>query len=123
MSCRWFNVYGTPPLERSSKTTKRTQGSTFLGRVLVSFSLISNERPKFNQGQGGKMREPKTRDYQIWVDLYDLVGCEAISEDSDIWAVVTIGGANISERHHATWKNKKKYYQWKNPQVPALENI
>ena len=24
MPCRWFNVYGTPPLERSSKTTKRT---------------------------------------------------------------------------------------------------
>lgn len=107
MSCRWFNIYGTPPLERSSKTTLRTQGSTFLGRVLVAFNLISNDRPRFNEGTGNKMREPKARDYQIWVDLYDLVGCEAISDDSDVWAVVSIGGKFNSARHHASWNRKK----------------
>ena len=68
------------------------------------------------------MRDPKTRDYQIWVDLYDLVGCEAISDDEDIWAVVTIGTYK-SERHHANWNKKKKFYRWKINQVPKMEEI
>ena len=68
------------------------------------------------------MRDPKTRDYQIWVDLYDLVGCEAISDDEDIWAVVTIGTYS-SVRHHAVWYKKKKFYRWKENQVPKMEEI
>ena len=71
------------------------------------------------------MKEPKTRDYQIWVDLYDLVGCEEISEGSEVWAVVKIGGEKPSERHHAAWYDKKgkKFYRWKVNQVPAMVDI
>jgi hypothetical protein len=46
MRARWFNLYGTHPLERSSKTTGRREGSTYLGRVLIAFNLVSNDRPQ-----------------------------------------------------------------------------
>lgn len=45
MPARWINLYGTSPLERSDRTKGRRQGSQYLGRVLLAFSLISNERP------------------------------------------------------------------------------
>ena len=59
------------------------------------------------------MRDQKTRDYQIWVDLYELVGCEEISSNSDVWAVVSIGKGYKTERHHAKWNAKKETYKWK----------
>ena len=91
MPCRWFNLYGTEPLERSSKTRSRTQGSQYLGRWLVAFSLISNDRPQLKNDQTNPMREPNTRSYQLWVDMYDLVGCEVVSDGSPLWCIISIG--------------------------------
>ena len=45
MPPQWINIYGTKPLERSNRTKNRKEGSSFLGRVLIAFSMITNERP------------------------------------------------------------------------------
>jgi len=45
MKARWFNMYGTHPNERNAKTKGRREGSTYLGRVLIQFSLIPNDNP------------------------------------------------------------------------------
>ena len=45
MPARWINLYGTQPLERSNRTKSLKWGSQFLGRVLIAFTLIPNERP------------------------------------------------------------------------------
>lgn len=45
MTARWFNLYGTHPNERSAKTKGRREGSSYLGRLLMQFALIPNDKP------------------------------------------------------------------------------
>ena len=73
MPARWFNLYGTHPEDRADNTKGRKEGSTYLGRVLLAFSLVANERPQLNAGQANPIKEPKSMMYQLWVDLYDLI--------------------------------------------------
>ena len=45
MKARWINLYGTHPLERSNRTKSKKEGSCWLGRVLIAFSIVSTDRP------------------------------------------------------------------------------
>jgi hypothetical protein len=60
MSARWINLYGVKPLERSSRTTGKKEGSQWLGRVLIAFNMVSNERPQFMSQVGNAVKEPKS---------------------------------------------------------------
>ena len=105
MPCRWFNLYGTDPAERTGRTRGRKEGSQYLGRVLVAFSIYSSERPQLANIAANPVRPPKSRTYQLWVDLYDLIDCDVIPSDSPIWAVISIGR---SKSDKAPAKAKKK---------------
>ena len=46
MPVRWINLYGTNPDKRGDSNTKgRWEGSSYLGRVMIAFSIIPTERP------------------------------------------------------------------------------
>ena len=85
MPIRWINLYGTKPLERSSKTKMRKEGTSWLGRVLISFNLVSNERPMLGESIGPTINPPKVQNYQMWVDLYDLINCDIVDKDDTLW--------------------------------------
>ena len=63
MSARWFNLYGTHPNERSAKTKGRREGSTYLGRVLIAFSLIPSDYPNLVQHHSSGLNEPRQANY------------------------------------------------------------
>ena len=91
--------------------------------MLVAFSLISNERPQLAAGTADPIKEPKTRHYQLWVDLYELIKCDVIAADSPVWVVISIGRQK-SDRQVAkpVRKSKCSYWKWpkKQRQVPAM---
>lgn len=50
MPAKWINVYCIPPLERNTAFTKikhPKEGTAFMGRALISFQLLPNEKPAF----------------------------------------------------------------------------
>jgi len=38
-----------------------------------------------------QLSEPKTRNYQLWVDLYDFVNCEVIKPGKPVYCIISIG--------------------------------
>ena len=56
MGVKWINLYGTKPLERSSRTRSLREGTQFLGRILINIKLIPNERPQLNSAQGNQIK-------------------------------------------------------------------
>lgn len=54
MAAKWVNLYGIPPWERNSgfintfvKKRHPQEGTYFMGRILLSFSLLANEKPSY----------------------------------------------------------------------------
>ena len=58
------------------------------------------------------MKDPKTRNYQLWVDLYELIKCDVVSEGSPVWCIISIGRKE-SERQVAKPATNGKQYYWK----------
>lgn len=126
MPPRWINLYGTRPEERSGRTKGRKEGSQYLGRVLMAFSLISNERPQLAAGAGTAFKEPKTRHYQLWVDLYELIKCDVIAAGSPVWVRVSIGKQEErSQSAKPVVNDKCAYWKWprKQREVPAITEM
>ena len=55
MAARWINLYSIPPFERNNgfinnfvKRKHPKEGTYFMGRILLSFSLLANEAPIFS---------------------------------------------------------------------------
>lgn len=46
MSPKWIHLYGVLPADRNAKTKGRKEGSSYLGRILISFSMIPSDRPQ-----------------------------------------------------------------------------
>ena len=89
MIARWFNMYGTHPNERNAKTKGRREGSTYLGRVLIQFSLIPNEYPNLTVHHSNNISEPRQDNYLLNVDLYEWANCDYEHHDKSMWVVVT----------------------------------
>ena len=125
MAPRWVNLYGTHPDDRADNTKGRKEGSSFLGRVLLAFSLVANERPQLNAGQASAIKEPKTMAYQLWVDLYDLVDCDIVSSGSTIWVEVSMGWhrTGVQEKIVLKYKSRTNSYRYPPVKVPALEQL
>ncbi len=45
MPTRWINLYGTDPDKRSDKTKGKKEGTSYLGRVMIAFSILPTDRP------------------------------------------------------------------------------
>lgn len=75
----WFNMYGVRPKEKKAGMTSLLHASAFMGRILMSFHLISDERPKMQPGvQISAASKDYTTSYKLWIDLYELVNCDAL---------------------------------------------
>jgi hypothetical protein len=122
MTARWINLYGTQPLERSKRTRGKKEGSQYLGRMIVAINMVTNERPQLQSAQGNAVREPPAENYQLWVDLYELVSCELISKGDPCWIIVSMGN-NALEPQHLTYSEKKKCYRFKAIQVETKRPI
>jgi hypothetical protein len=55
MPAKWINLYGIPPNERNTgfianfvKKRHPFEGTWFMGRILISFSLLPNEKPSYS---------------------------------------------------------------------------
>ena len=91
MRARWFNLYGTHPLERSSKTKGRREGSSYLGRILLAFNVVPNDRPQLTTSQANEVKQPEIGHYQLWVDIYELINVEVVSKGEQLHMVVSMG--------------------------------
>jgi len=91
MPARWINLYGTIPSERSAKTKGLREGTSFLGRVLLSMSMNPNEWPTLSVTNSGPLKEPKTANYQLWVDLYEWINCDLVKSSEKLGVQITIG--------------------------------
>lgn len=45
MTTRWINLYGPEPSQRGQRTKGRSEGSCWLGRVLLAFNLMPYDSP------------------------------------------------------------------------------
>lgn len=112
MKPRWFNVYGVHPELRSDKTKSKKEGSMYLGRVLLSFNLVSNERPQLQEQTCNPINEPKEIDYQLCVDLYSLIECELVSGGDPVWLRISLGNRE-TEKVELQYKQKTNSYKYK----------
>lgn len=117
MPLRWINLYGTKPLERSSKTKMRKEGTSWLGRVLINFNLVTSERPMLGDSIAPAIKEPTPQNYQMWVDLYDIINCDLVDPEDTLWVVISIGPIE-SGRIEAKWNKKMKGWRFKNGDQP-----
>ena len=90
MRPKWVNLYGVSIKDRDVKTANSPMTSSFMGRILMSFHLVPNERPQLQSGGGQPSEEPNVSVYQLWVDMYDLINAEQLSGNK-IWVRASIG--------------------------------
>lgn len=91
MPTRWVNLYGTQPLERSERTKRRKEGSSYLGRVLFRFDIVANNNPQLSTLESSAYKLPRFREYRLWVDVFDLVRCQVVPPGSKIVVKGTVG--------------------------------
>jgi hypothetical protein len=55
MPAKWINLYGIPPCDRNTgfianfvKRRQPQEGTWFMGRILISFALLPNEKPSYS---------------------------------------------------------------------------
>lgn len=47
MKARWFHLYGTHPENRNDSTKSLTEGTQYLGSVLLALSLVTTNKPSY----------------------------------------------------------------------------
>ena len=107
----WFNLYGIHPLDRSwfqSATTKKKEGSYYLGRVLLSLQIAPNDKPQLFATMANPQKEPSSANFLLWVDVYDLVNCDETG-GKPVWIQTTIGNYQ-SGKYQAKYKDTTKSY-------------
>jgi hypothetical protein len=67
--------------------------------------------------QGNPIKEPKAYYYALWVDMYEFIDCDLVSEGDPIWMVVSIGPYKTKEKLAFDWKQERKVWKYKNVQV------
>lgn len=119
MPAKWINLYGIPPLERNSgmgrKKKHPRQGTSFLGRILMSFSLLANEKPKCSTLPCNPFYEPDTQAYRLFCDIYEVKYLKEEMYDILVWCDCRIGpyttGDNKRRRPNkgrAVWERTDK---------------
>ncbi len=115
MPAKWINLYGIPPMERNDQISggKRKHprsGTAYLGRVLISFSLLANPKPTVQTLPCNPFHEPDTLTYRLFADVYEI----KFLKDYDIvvWCDVTIGTYSTGNSKKKK-PNKKSSIEWK----------
>ena len=97
-----------------------------MGRLLLSLHLNQNDRSdkaQLNVGSTFPSVEPATNQYQLWLDLYDLINCDEILDCRSVWIVASCGQQKTENAYARINKQTKKSFKWKNDkmQVEKLE--
>lgn len=56
-------MYGTHPDERDDNTKSLIEGTTYLGRLLIAFSIVTTSKPQLQVVQGNAINEPFTENF------------------------------------------------------------
>lgn len=119
MPAKWINLYGIPPTERNDYISggKRKQplsGTAFLGRVLISFSLLANPQPRYEILPCNPFYDPDTVTYRLFCDIYEVKFLK--DYDIQVWCECTIGIYSTGPNKKKKPQNKKNSIslEWKN---------
>lgn len=117
MPFRWFNLYGIPTAERNPslldyifKGNKLIEGTEYFGRLLLSLSLNSHDKPVKCVQQLNAFREPPSFNYILRVDTYELQG----AKDCGSLVFIKVGvGPNLCKSETTGQKKEKSKLQQK----------
>ena len=125
MSSRWINLYGADPKDRGPRTKGRREGSEFLGRILLQFSLIPNDMPSLNGQNGNPLKEPKESMFQLWVDAFELIDFKVANPSRDnVWIWVSQGGRKEDDIDQVEKQIVQfKYRQKTNSYLPVQKQL
>ena len=118
MPAKWINLYGIPPWERNEgiqmggKKKHPKEGTYFMGRILISFSLLANEKPMCAVIPCNPFYEPDTQAYRLFADIYEVKYLKEKMYDITVWCDVTMGGYSTGHNRHK--KPKKGRVVWEN---------
>jgi len=72
---KWINLYSIPPKERNKLGKKKKhprEGTYFMGRILISFAVLANEKPKVATVPTNPFYDPETQAYRLFCDIYEV---------------------------------------------------
>ena len=138
MPFRWFNLYGIPPSERNPniieyifKGNKLIEGTKYFGRILLSLSLNSHDKPVKAVQQLNAFREPPSVNYILRVDTYELQGAKDCV--NTVFIEVSVGNYVCKSQKTFQKKDKEKSkqlqkkvfisdaYEWKESKIMIKE--
>jgi C2 domain len=105
LPCRWISLYGPSEEEDTiwndiKKLTglmkKSYLGTCFLGRILISMAVSSNEDPESGVSKATPYREPASKTYQLRATLYELKNAEECGDEVQI--ILSIGDHKTKSR-------------------------
>ena len=116
MPAKWINLYGIPEEERNStfksKIIHPKEGTAFMGRIMLSFSLIPQEVPICATTQTNPFYEQDPQSYNLFCDIYELKYLKEDQYDIAVWCDCRIGsystGINTQKK-----PTKKGNVKWK----------
>jgi hypothetical protein len=130
MPAKWINLYGIPPNERNTgmnlggKRKHPREGTYFMGRVLISFSLLANEKPGCATVPCNPFYEPDTQPYRLFCDIYEVKYLKESQFDITVWCDCRIGPFTTGDNKHkkpkkdrVVWELKEKVNEITLPQI------
>ena len=105
MPAKWINLYGIPDKERNtgfgSKIKHPKEGTAFMGRIMLSFSLLPQEVPFCSTIPCNQFYEQDPQSYVLYCDIYQLKYLKKEDYDIVVWCDCRIGA-------YSTGNNKQK---------------
>lgn len=106
MPSKWINLYGIPDWERNStfkaKVVHPKEGTWYMGRILLSFSLIPHEVPMCGTIPCNQFYEQDPQSYNLFCDIYQLKYLKEDQYDIAVWCDCRIGpfetGINVQKK-------------------------
>ena len=115
MPAKWINLYGIPDTERNStfktKVKHPKEGTAYMGRIMLSFSLIPHEAPTCGTIPCNQFYEQDPQSYNLFCDIYELKYLKEDQYDIAVWCECSIGpyktGINVQKK-----PSKKGSVRW-----------
>lgn len=128
LPAKWINLYSIPPHERnpdvslSKKIKHPKEGTYFMGRILLSISLIASENPKFQLAQTQPFIDPDTQTYALFCDIYELKDLNDKTFDILVWCDCRIGTYTTGDNRAKKPINNERVY-WVNEEKSKEINL
>jgi len=116
----WINLYGVKFSERNDKYPQGN--SNYMGRVLMSFHIVENEKPLFQVSHNSATSEPEVGKYKLYLDTYEMVNCDEILNQK-ISVQATFGSYETKKTEAKLDPISQKFFKWKNINTEKKEII